>query len=70
MQLNIGFTCRDCEQDEVIRTDTADIGLTTLRYGIPLQCSNCGHQSGDLYIGYAFDASRHAPPRERDIEAG
>lgn len=79
MQINLTFTCRECGEDQTIRTDTSDYGVlfasVTPGFSEPvvhpakvlsLGCQACGHVSGELGLGYIFRPEQHAPSHERD----
>ena len=73
MQIEISFTCRECEQENTLRTDTANFGSIEESWdtnGMPipnveralaleLRCS-CGHVSGQIGLGYGY-FKQHRP---------
>jgi len=58
MQIDFGFTCRECEEEVTVHYDTSKPGPVELR------CSKCDHVSGELAPGYVFRAE-HRPSWER-----
>jgi len=63
MQIRLEWTCRECEQDQEIVTDTSNYG----DWGsgtVDLHCSLCGHVSGQVALRYRYLA-QHRPSWER-----
>lgn len=72
MQIEITFTCQECELHNTLRTDTSNhgtlvlVGLTDVKNAlvIDLACK-CGHVSGELGLGYRFIREKHQPSIDR-----
>jgi len=61
MQIRLEWTCRECEQDQEIVTDTSNYGPSNQ---VELLCPWCGHVSGQVALGYRY-LDQHRPSWER-----
>ena len=61
MQIYLTFTCRECGEENTLRTDTADYA-PDVRW--VLRCP-CGHVSGNVFLGYEYLIS-HRPSTKQD----